>query len=51
MTGSFAPGSGLLQLHSGATKATLFFDVDTDLNSGSFRQSPDSGTGIMLTHR
>ena len=47
---SFTPASGLLQLHSGATKATLFFDLDATLNSGSFKLSADSGTGTLLTH-
>jgi hypothetical protein len=47
---SFTSGAGLLQLHSGATKATLFFDPDPTLASGSFHLGADSGTGTLLTH-
>ena len=45
---SYTPATGLLQLHSGSTMATLFFDNAT-LGPGSFRLAADSGTGTMLT--
>jgi hypothetical protein len=45
----YTAASGLLQLHSGATKATLLFQ-NASLGSGSFHLAPDSGTGTLLTH-
>src|SRR5262249_15724662 len=39
---SYGTVTGLLQLHSGATKATLLFDNAT-LGAGSFHLGPDSG--------
>jgi hypothetical protein len=45
---TYTAASGLLQLHSGATKATLLFDNAT-LGSGSFHLGPDTGTGTVLT--
>jgi hypothetical protein len=39
----------LLQLHSGATPATLDFQNST-LGAGSFHIAADSGTGTLLTH-
>ena len=44
----YTAATGLLQLHSGATKATLLFDNVT-LGSGSFNLGPDTGTGTVLT--
>jgi hypothetical protein len=44
----YTAATGLLQLHSGAAKATLLFDNAT-LGSGSFHLGPDSGTGSVLT--
>jgi hypothetical protein len=46
---SYTPATGLLQLHSGATKATLLFQ-NTSLGAGSFHLGPDSGTGTLITH-
>ncbi len=46
---SYTAATGLLQLHSGATKATLLFDNAT-LGSGSFHLGSDTGTGTVLTH-
>ncbi len=45
---SYTAATGLLQLHSGAAKATLLFDNAT-LGSGSFHLAADSGTGTVLT--
>ncbi len=45
----YAAGTGLLQLHSGATKATMLFQ-NSSLGSGSFHLAADSGTGTLLTH-
>ena len=45
---SYTAATGLLQLHSGATKATLLFDNAT-LGSGSFHLGPDTGIGTVLT--
>jgi hypothetical protein len=47
--GSYTPATGLLQLHSGATKATLLFQ-NSSLGSGSFHIGADSGTGTLITH-
>jgi hypothetical protein len=38
-----------LQLHSGATKATLFF-ANGDLGAGGFHLASDGGTGTLITH-
>lgn len=46
---SYTAATGLLQLQSGTTKATLLFDNAT-LGSGSFHLAADSGTGTVLTH-
>ncbi len=46
---SYTSGTGLLQLHSGATKATLLFQ-NSSLGSGSFHIAADSGTGTVVTH-
>ena len=43
-----AAAAGLLQLHSGTTKATLLFDNAT-VGTGSFHLAADSGTGTALT--
>ena len=45
---SYSAATGLLQLQSGVTKATLLFDNAT-LGSGSFHLGPDTGTGTVLT--
>jgi hypothetical protein len=41
-------GTGLLQMHSGAMKATLLFSAD--LGSGGFHLASDGGTGTLITH-
>ncbi len=46
---SYSSGTGLLQLHSGTTKATLEFQNST-LGGGSFHIATDSGTGTLITH-
>ena len=46
---SYTSGTGLLQLHSGTTKATLVFQ-NSSLGSGSFHLAADSGTGTLITH-
>ena len=46
---SYTAATGLLQLHSGSTKATLAFQ-NSSLGSGTFHLAADSGTGTLLTH-
>ena len=43
----YTAATGLLQLYSGGTKATLLFDNAT-LGSGTFQVSADSSTGTMV---
>ena len=45
---NYTTATGLLQLHSGQTKATLLFDNAT-LGTGTFHLAADSGTGTVLT--
>ena len=45
---SYTAATGLLQMHSGTTKATLLFDNAT-LGGGSFHLGPDTGAGTLLT--
>jgi hypothetical protein len=45
---NYTAATGLLQLHSGQTKATLLFDNAT-LGTGTFHLAADSGTGTVLT--
>ena len=44
----YSAATGLLQMHSGAVKATLLFDNMT-LGGGTFHITADSGTGTMVT--
>jgi hypothetical protein len=46
---SYTASTGLLQLQSGSTKATLLF-ANATLGKGSFHLAADSGTGTLLTH-
>ena len=45
---SYTAATGLLQLHSGATKATLLFQ-DSSLGAGSFHMADDGGGHVLLT--